>query len=107
MVKKANKEKVDFTQCTFIGLDEWVGISPQVEGSCHFFLETVVFEPLHIHASRVHLFDAMSADLEEECRKMDQAITIAGGIDLMIVGVGMNGHIGFNEPGVSPDLSTH
>ncbi|MEP7141491.1 MAG: glucosamine-6-phosphate deaminase [Ferruginibacter sp.] len=105
--KKAINEKVDFTLCTFIGLDEWVGIPEQNTGSCRFFLENLVFQPLLIEPARIHLFDAMSADLDRECRKMDEAIAETGGIDLMIVGVGLNGHIGFNEPGVSPELYAH
>jgi len=53
------------------------------------------------------LFDAMSPDLQGECRKMDNIIFEKGGIDLMIVGIGMNGHIGFNEPGVLFDNYSH
>jgi 6-phosphogluconolactonase/glucosamine-6-phosphate isomerase/deaminase len=53
------------------------------------------------------LFNALSDDLEDECRKMDAIIHEKGGIDLMVVGIGLNGHIGFNEPGVSNDLYSH
>jgi len=99
LAEKAISEKVSFSACTFIGLDEWVGIPPANEGSCHYFLRANLFDPLGIQSSQVHLFDALSSDLSEECRKMDAVIIGKGGIDLMVVGVGMNGHIGFNEPG--------
>lgn len=107
MTKKAADDKIDFTRCTFIGLDEWVGIPPENEGSCHYFLHHHVFGPLHISANHIHLFNALSKDLEQECRQMDRIIAAKGGIDLILVGVGMNGHIGFNEPGVSPDHYAH
>ena len=107
MSKKAIEEKVDFSRCTFIGLDEWVGIPPENEGSCCFFLRTNIFDPLHISSSQIHLFDALSEDLVQECSGMDKIIREKGGIDLMLVGVGMNGHIGFNEPGVSVNNYSH
>jgi glucosamine-6-phosphate isomerase len=96
--KMAADENVDFTQCTFIGLDEWVGIPPDNEGSCHYFLHHFLFEPLNISRDQVHLFDGVNTNPDIECRKMDKIISDKGGIDLMVVGIGMNGHIGFNEP---------
>jgi glucosamine-6-phosphate isomerase len=98
---------VSFSQCTFIGLDEWVGIPPEMEGSCRFFLQQHLFIPLGIPELQVHLFNGMSANLADECTRVGAAIKRAGGIDLMLVGVGMNGHIGFNEPGVPADLDAH
>jgi glucosamine-6-phosphate isomerase len=107
IAEKAKAERIDFTKCTFIGLDEWVGIPPENEGSCHFFLNNNLFKPLSISSSQVHLFNALSGDLHAECRKMDAVISKTEGIDCMVVGIGMNGHIGFNEPGVSFDLTAH
>ncbi len=101
LVQKGLEEKIDFSRFSFIGLDEWVGIPPENEGSCRYFFETLLIKPLKLSPSQVHLFDALSTDLENECKKMDALIAEKGGIDLMIVGIGMNGHIGFNEPGVS------
>lgn len=107
MTERAIREKVDFNHCTFIGLDEWLGIPPENEGSCHFFFQTQVFKPLQLSPSQVHLFNALSEDPAQECLLMDKIIREKGGIDLMIVGVGMNGHIGFNEPGTSFDYYSH
>ena len=106
-IKKAMNQHVDFRSCTFIGLDEWVGIPPDNEGSCHYFLQQNIFKPLHIAQDRIHLFDALAADVENECRKMDTIISAKGGIDLMIVGIGMNGHVGFNEPSESLSQYSH
>jgi galactosamine-6-phosphate isomerase len=107
MVEKAKSKLIDFSRCTFIGLDEWVGIPPDNEGSCHYFLHHNLFNPLKIASSQIHVFDALSPDPAYECGKMDFIIQEKGGIDLMLVGIGMNGHIGFNEPGVSFDLYSH
>lgn len=107
LAKKVEEKKADFTRCTFIALDEWVGIPPENAGSCRYFLENEVFAPLNIMMSQVYLFDGMSRDLAEECKKMDNIIAANGGIDLMLAGVGMNGHIGFNEPGISPGKYAH
>jgi glucosamine-6-phosphate isomerase len=103
----ARKQKIDFSHCTFVGLDEWVGIGPENPGSCHYFLRTHLFGPLKIAKEQIHLFNSMAGNIEAECSKMDAIISEKGGIDLMLVGVGMNGHIGFNEPGVSPRLYSH
>ena len=107
LAKKAAEEKIDFSKCTFIGLDEWIGIPPDNEGSCYYFLQKNIFEPLQSAASQIHLFNALAENTDEECGKMDAIIFDKGGIDLILVGVGMNGHIGFNEPGVAFDKYSH
>jgi glucosamine-6-phosphate isomerase len=107
LIQKAAEQEIDFTRCTFIGLDEWVGIPPQNEGSCHYFLQKLIFEPLCIAEGQIHLFDGLSKDLASECRRLDKVVSEQGGIDLMVVGIGMNGHIGFNEPGISVDHYAH
>jgi galactosamine-6-phosphate isomerase len=100
-VQKIKEQKISISQVSFIGLDEWVGVKPENEGSCHYFLYNTIFNPLGIEANQIHVFDAMANNESDECKKMDSFIESRSGIDLMIVGIGMNGHIGFNEPGVS------
>lgn len=107
VAKTAGAQKVDFSKVTFIGLDEWVGIPPENEGSCQYFLYNYLFTPLHVPGAQIHLFNALTDDLAAACKKMDTTIQQAGSIDLMLVGIGMNGHIGFNEPGVAFDLYSH
>lgn len=107
LAENARATQLDLSKCTFIGLDEWIGIPPENPGSCASFLATNLFNPLAISSDQTFLFDAMSRHPEDECRKMDRIIQSKGGIDLILVGVGMNGHIGFNEPGVPQDLGAH
>lgn len=105
--EKIIQENISLSHCTFIGLDEWLGIAPGNKGSCHYFLHQHIFSPLNIPASKIHLFNAFADDLEKECWQMDKLIGLHGGIDLIVAGVGMNGHIGFNEPCTSAESKSH
>jgi galactosamine-6-phosphate isomerase len=107
LVKKATKQNIDFSQATFIGLDEWVGIPKENTGSCYYFQHHYLFTPLQLKQAQTFLFDGMAKNLTTQCWQMDKVIADKGGIDLMIVGIGMNGHIGFNEPGVDFNLLSH
>jgi glucosamine-6-phosphate isomerase len=100
-VKKIKEEKISVAETNFLGLDEWVNVPPENEGSCHYFLYNTVFNPLGLKPDQVHVFNSSASNLTDECKKMDTVIKNNGGIDIMLVGIGMNGHIGFNEPGVS------
>lgn len=106
-VSKVKERSIDLTRFFFIGLDEWVGVPADVRGSCAYEFQTLLFEPLGIEDHQYHLFDGTSMDLEGECEMMDAVIQEHGGIDCMVVGIGMNGHIGFNEPGVDMDRFAH
>ena len=107
LVKNLTEEQVDYSKITFLGLDEWVGLPPENEGSCQYFFRKKIFEPLQLKASQYFLFNALAEDLNAECLKMDALIAEKGGIDIMLVGIGMNGHIGFNEPGTSFTSISH
>lgn len=107
IVQIAKKENIDFSRCYFVSLDEWVGIPPKNEGSCQYFLRNSLFSPLNINEKNIKVFNALADDMKKECASMDDFIKLHGGIDLMIVGVGRNGHIGFNEPGVNFEEYSH
>ncbi len=106
-VAKILREKIDVSAIRFFSLDEWVGVPPENQGSCHHFFYDVIFNPLGLTKNQVYVFDALTNNEADECKKMDEAIAAAGGLDLMVVGIGMNGHIGFNEPGVAFDNYSH
>lgn len=105
--QKVKEQHIDVSKFFFVGLDEWVGLSAETFGSCHNDFQKRLIQPLGLTTSQYHLFDALASDLQAECTNMDAVIKSRGGIDLMIVGIGMNGHIGFNEPGVATDLLSH
>lgn len=91
----------------FILLDEWLGLGADDEGSCAHFMHTQLFTPLEVPADRVRGFDATAQDLRAQCEAADVWLLEQGPIDLLIVGTGMNGHVGFNEPGADPAAGAH
>lgn len=99
--------KVSFKDCTFVGLDEWAGMDQADESSCRHYMDQHLFEPLDIKPDRVHFFNGTSSDLQQECFRINGFISENGPVDLMMVGLGLNGHIGLNEPGVDFDLYAH
>lgn len=96
-----------FTQCTFVGLDEWVGMDENDEGSCKYGVYQNLFIPLNVPSERIKYFDAKAENLTAECDKINQFIASKGGLDVMLVGVGMNGHIALNEPNTPFDVYAH
>ncbi|VUS28964.1 glucosamine-6-phosphate deaminase [Klebsiella spallanzanii] len=99
--------KADFSRCRFVSLDEWIGLGREDTGSCLQTLSDELFQPLALRSEQIVFFDGKAADLQNECRKIDAAIDEHGGLDLVVLGVGMNGHIGFNEPGVNCEQNSH
>lgn len=94
-------QPADFNQVTIVGLDEWVGIPATSKGSCSYIVEENMLKPLQINSAQYTFFDSLSSDLQAECKRIDNLLFEKGGADLIIVGVGENGHIGLNEPGTS------
>jgi glucosamine-6-phosphate isomerase len=107
LVEAAKQRKVDFQGCRFVGLDEWVGIGSDDSGSCRFLLNQELLNPLGISEERICFFNGASGDLEQECRKIDSFVDKYGPIDFMLLGIGVNGHLGFNEPGSSFQSTAH
>lgn len=107
LVESIQSKEADFSQVTFVGLDEWVGLGVEDEGGCLNFLQRELFTPANIQKEQIFFFDAKSSDLQSECNRMDRIIFEKGPIDFMLLGVGMNGHLGFNEPGVDFNLHAH
>lgn len=101
LVSDVQSGKLDISHCTFLSLDEWIGIDPSDPGSCLSMLKKDFFDPLNIAETQIISFHVWANDLEEECNRINKLIENAGGLDVMLAGVGTNGHIGMNEPGTS------
>lgn len=99
--------EVDFSQASFIELDEWVGIDPENHGSCFSYLKRNFWEPTGIREEQIHIFNVLNKDLDGECKKANEWIERHGNISLALLGVGVNGHIGFNEPGTPFSSKAH
>ncbi|HEY8956249.1 glucosamine-6-phosphate deaminase [Chitinophaga sp.] len=91
---------------SFVGLDEWVGLNGADEGSCRYSINRDLFRPLGISENNICFFDGRSTDLPGECLRAEQFIREKNGIDVAILGVGMNGHVAMNEPGSAIDSRT-
>lgn len=90
---------VDFSQATTYNLDEYVGIPEDHPCSYHRFMDDQLFDHVNIRKEAVHVPSGLAEDLDAVAAAYDDAIAKAGGIDLQLLGIGRNGHIGFNEPG--------
>ena len=107
IVTKVNNRELNIDDWHFVGLDEWAGMNGSDEGSCRYHLDKQFFDPLKIKEEKICFFDGRAADLEAECQRTETFISQHGGIDVAILGLGTNGHIGMNEPGTSPHLHSH
>lgn len=96
-----------FEKCTFVGLDEWVGMDENDKGSCKYGIYQNLLIPLNFPSERIKYFNAKAQDLDLECQKINEFIASRGGLDVMLVGVGMNGHIALNEPNTSFNIYAH
>jgi glucosamine-6-phosphate deaminase len=101
LARKHRAEGLDFSRVTSFNLDEYVGLAPEHPASYHRFMAENLFSHLNIPHERIHIPDGLAADIPAHCATYEHAIREAGGIDLQILGLGSDGHLGFNEPGSS------
>ncbi|MCY7789358.1 glucosamine-6-phosphate deaminase [Bacillus haynesii] len=99
--------KTTYKHVYTVNLDEYVGVSPDDENSYTFYMKKQLFDHIDIPLSHTHLPDGMACDLDAECSRYEALIERLGGIDLQVLGLGLNGHIGFNEPGTPFSSKTH
>ncbi|MDE7312329.1 MAG: glucosamine-6-phosphate deaminase [Eubacterium sp.] len=107
LVAQYQKGELDFSKVTSINLDEYKGLAPDHEQSYRRFMNDNLFCHVNIDPSRTFVPDGMETDSEKACRDYDQRIAAEGGIDLQLLGLGNNGHIGFNEPAEAFATGTH
>jgi glucosamine-6-phosphate deaminase len=105
LVERQNKGEVDFRDARFVTLDEYAGIGRDDPRRLFSWLMRELFDALSIAADRIDVFDP-NAEPEAEAGRIERAIADSGGIDLAVLGLGPNGHLGFNEPGSAIDSRT-
>ena len=101
LVRRHREEGLDFGGLTTFNLDEYAGLDENDPRSFRAYMRKNLFEAVNLQPQRCHLPDGSADDLARACREYEERISAAGGIDLQVLGVGMTGHIGFNEPGSS------
>ncbi len=98
---------LDFSGVRTVNLDEYKGISRENDQSYYYFMHQNLFDHVNIPAGNTHLPDGMEPDSEKECRRYEELIQSMGSVDLQLLGIGHNGHIGFNEPADAFDKQVH
>ena len=99
--------RVDFSRVTTFNLDEFLGIGPDHPGSYRMFMQEHLFSRVNIRPEGINVLNGAAPDPDAECARYEQAIADAGGIGLQLLGIGTNGHIGFNEPARELAATTH
>jgi len=107
LVEWFNKGDIDFSGVTTINLDEYQGLAGDHPQSYRYFMHEHLFNHVNVKPERIHLPNGAEPDADKACREYDEVIRRAGGIDLQLLGIGHDGHIGFNEPGTAFELGTH
>ena len=101
LIRLHREDGLDFSRVTTFNLDEYVGLAPTHPASYHAFMQEHLFAHVNVSPSRIHIPDGLATDIPASCRAYEEAIRDAGGIDLQVLGIGGDGHIGFNEPSSS------
>lgn len=101
LIEAYKNHQVSFKNVTTFNLDEYVGLAADDPNSYNYFMNDKLFNHVDIDPSHTHLPNGVATDLEQECKDYEALIKNTGQIDLQILGIGINGHIGFNEPGSS------
>ncbi|KRE18997.1 glucosamine-6-phosphate deaminase [Bacillus sp. Root920] len=107
LIQLHQAHQLSFKQTKTINLDEYAGLDPEHENSYMTYMKRHLFDHIDLTQDQYFLPNGNAAHLEKECLRYDQLIEAVGGIDLQLLGIGQNGHIGFNEPGTPFNSKTH
>lgn len=107
LVEWYKKGDLDFSEVMTVNLDEYRGIHPENDQSYYYFMHHHLFDQVNIPAENTNLPNGLAQNPQEECNRYTDLIQSLGGVDLQLLGIGHNGHIGFNEPGESFDKQVH
>ena len=107
LVEWYNKGDLDFSEVTTVNLDEYKGLPRTNDQSYYYFMHQHLFDRVNIDPERTNVPNGMEPDAEKECGRYEALILSLGGVDLQLLGLGHNGHIGFNEPGEAFEKETH
>lgn len=107
LIEAYNNGDLDFSQVKSVNLDEYKGLGPDHDQSYRYFMNHNLFNHINIDKTRTYVPDGLEADADKACRDYNDIINGCGGIDLQLLGLGHNGHIGFNEPSDIFEKETH
>jgi len=107
LIRMHKQGGLDFSQATSFNLDEYYGLPKTNKQSYDHFMRETFFDHINMSEEKRHIPNGLAKDIEKECHDYDQSISDIGGIDIQILGIGANGHIGFNEPNINFEARTH
>lgn len=107
LVEWYNKGDLDFSEVQSVNLDEYKGLSKENDQSYYYFMHKHLFDRVNIPLKNTNLPNGLASDAQKECQRYEGLIHSLGGVDLQLLGMGHNGHIGFNEPGAAFEKETH
>ena len=107
LIEWYQKGDLNFSEVRSVNLDEYCGLSPDNPQSYRYYMKEHFFSHINICPEHTYLPDGCNPDSAKECRRYDQLISDLGGVDLQLLGLGLNGHIGFNEPGSAFEKETY
>ncbi len=107
LIEMYKHDEIDFSEVSTFNLDEYYGLSPQNKASYHYYMHHNFFKEVNIAPENIHLPDGNAKDILKECQAYEKLIDHSGGIDLQVLGIGANGHIGFNEPASKLNVKTN
>lgn len=107
LIKSYENGDLDFSRVTTVNLDEYKGLSPENDQSYRYFMNEHLFKSVNVRPEATHVPNGLEPDADKACNDYNQIIADCGGIDLQLLGLGLNGHIGFNEPAADFAKKTH
>ncbi len=107
LIEWYKKGDVDFSQVHTVNLDEYLGLEPTHDQSYRYFMQHNFFDHINVKPENTNVPNGMAKDFDAECARYNKVISDLGGIDIQVLGMGHNGHIGFNEPEDAFELETH
>ncbi|MBA2870100.1 glucosamine-6-phosphate deaminase [Anoxybacillus calidus] len=107
LVDDYKQNGTSYQQIKTVNLDEYIGLEPEHPNSYHYYINGHFFNRVDIPKDQTYLPNGLAKDIEAECQHYESLIEQIGGMDLQLLGIGQNGHIGFNEPGTSFESTTH
>lgn len=107
LIELYKKDNIDFSKIDTFNLDEYYGLNVENPHSYAYYMREKFFKHINVKKKNTNILDGMTNDIQKECKDYEKRIKEAGGIDLQVLGIGRNGHIGFNEPDLKFEASTH
>ncbi|MGL4912067.1 MAG: glucosamine-6-phosphate deaminase [Romboutsia sp.] len=107
LVKMYNARLIDFSEVSTFNLDEYYNLPKSSDQSYDYFMKDNLFKYINVNDDNIHIPNGMASDVEAECERYDKSIKESGGVDIQVLGIGHNAHIGFNEPTINFERGTH